>query len=189
MFTYSEVIDLQEDNKLVKSFHDGFEDFLVTDDGDFFGVNNFRALVYRNNGNTDGDANDVTDMSELLKDHPADICQHGDDIYLVGGSKVMKTAAKEFQWTETTTITGGTTPALTKKLATGLNVERREPLTVEVAKNIFIDSNQNIWMMENTGTCLVVVYNPKGIVGLTSLAGKFVIQKKKRHCIQNISMK
>ena len=122
MFTYSEVIDLQEDNKLVKSFHDGFEDFLVTDDGDFFGVNNFRALVYRNNGNTDGDANDVTDMSELLKDHPATICQHGDDIYLVGGSKVMKTAAKEFQWTETTTTTGKT-PALTKKLATGLNVE------------------------------------------------------------------
>ena len=33
-------------------------------------------------------------------------------------------------------------------------------------------------MMENTGTCLVVVYNPKGIVGLTSLAGKFVKQKK-----------
>ncbi len=209
---HSYVYDLLEGNKLIKSFHDGFEDFLVTDDGDFFGVNNFRALVYRNNGNTDGDATNATDMSDLLKDHPATIRQLGDDIWLVGGSKVTKTAAKEFQWTETTTLTSGTklqdgalaadasgfayigydsagnrfaeftatgkTPVLTKKLATGINVERREPLTVEVAKNIFIDSNQNIWMIENTGTGFVVVYNPKGIVGLTALAGKFIKQKK-----------
>ena len=206
------VYDLQDGNKLVKSFHDGFEDFLVTDDGDFFGVNNYRALVYRNNGNSDGDANSTIDMSDLLKDHPATICQLADDVCLAGGSKVTKTAAKEFQWTETTSLTGGVklqdaalahdgsgfayigrddagnrfasftttnhTPTLLKKLATGLNVERREPLTVEVAKNIFIDSNQNIWMVENTGTCLVVVYNPQGIVGLSGLAGKFVKQKK-----------
>jgi len=210
---YGYVYDLQDGNKLVKSFHDGFEDFLVTDDGDFFGVNYFRALVYRNNGNSDGDANSTTDMSDLLKDHPAAIRQFDDDVCLAGGSKVTKTAAKEFQWTETTTLAGGVklqdadiaadgsgfayigrdsdgnrfaafstttnkAPTLLKKLATGLNVERREPLTVEIAKNIFIDSNQNIWMVENTGTNLVVVYNPQGIVGLTRLAGRFVKQKK-----------
>jgi len=99
------VFDLKNGNKLIKSFHDGLQDFLVTDDGDFFGVNNFRALVYRNNGNPDGDATSVVEMGDLLKDKPLAIRQIGDDIYIAGGKKVMKTAAKEFKWTETSSIT------------------------------------------------------------------------------------
>jgi len=99
------VIDLKEGNRIVKSFHDGLDDFLVTDDGDFFGVNNFRALVYRNDGNPDSDPASVQDMSTLLNDHPITIRQIGSDIYIVGGKRVMKTDAKEFKWTETSTIT------------------------------------------------------------------------------------
>jgi hypothetical protein len=99
------VFDLKEGNRIVKSFHDGLDDFLVTDDGDFFGVNNFRALVYRNDGNPDSDPASVREMSDLLNDHPITIRQIGSDIYIVGGKRVMKTDSKEFVWTETSTIT------------------------------------------------------------------------------------
>jgi hypothetical protein len=205
------VFDLKEGNKLVKSFHDGLEDFLVTDDGDFFGVNNYRALVYRNNGNTDGDPTSVVEMSDLLKDKPLAIRQMGDDVYIVGGKRVMKTAAKEFKWTETASISSdglrlfdgalgakysgfaymtdkalnrfihfsvsGKTPTLLKKLSTGINVGRRDPLTVETASLIHIDGIGNIWMVEQSGAGFVVVYNPRGIANLRDLAGKFVKQK------------
>ena len=101
----SYVYDLQE-KKIIKRFHDGLEYFVVTDDGDFYGANNFRALLYRNNGNTGGDANADIEMSALLKAKPAAMCLIGKDIYLVGGNKVVKTAVKEFSWTESTTLTG-----------------------------------------------------------------------------------
>ena len=205
------VFDLKEGNKLVKAFHDGFEDFLVTDDGDFFGVNNFRVLVYRNNGNTDGDATNVAEIGELLQDHPIAICQIGADIYIAGGRKVMKTDAKTFKWAETASLAGnglklydgalagsgtgfayisdgnlnrfarfnvaGNAPTLMKKLSTGINVGRKLPLTVETASNIYIDSMDNVWMVESSGAGFVVVHNPRGIAGLKSLAGKFVQQK------------
>ena len=185
---------------------------MVTDDGDFYGANNFRALLYRNNGNTGGDANADIEMSALLKAKPAAMCLIGKDIYLVGGNKVVKTAVKEFSWTESTTLTGNdlelkdaalasdhagfsyiydkalnrfahfSTDSKTskplKQLNTGINVGRPRPLTVEVAQNIYIDSKGNIWMVENTGTYFVVVYNPEGLVGLDKLAGKFVKQQK-----------
>ena len=207
----SYVYDLQE-KKIIKRFHDGLEYFVVTDDGDFYGANNFRALLYRNNGNTGGDANADIEMSALLKAKPAAMCLIGKDIYLVGGNKVVKTAVKEFSWTESTTLTGNdlelkdaalasdhagfsyiydkalnrfahfSTDSKTskplKQLNTGINVGRPRPLTVEVAQNIYIDSKGNIWMVENTGTYFVVVYNPEGLVGLDKLAGKFVKQQK-----------
>lgn len=206
------VFDLQEGNRLVKSFHDGLEDFLVTDDGDFFGVNNFRALVYRNNGSTDGDPTSVIDMSDLLNDKPLAIRQIGDDVYLVGGMKIMKSSAKEFKFTETASIvsdglmlfdgalgnkdTGfaymtdkalnrfvrfsisGKKPTLVKKLTTGIHVGHRDPLTVETAKNIYIDHLGNIWMVEQSGAGFVVVYNPKGVAELKNAAGKFIKQKE-----------
>ena len=206
------VFDLQEGNRLVKSFHDGLEDFLVTDDGDFFGVNNFRALVYRNNGSTDGDPTSVIDMSDLLNDKPLAIRQIGDDVYLVGGMKIMKSSAKEFKFTETASIisdglmlfdgalgnkdTGfaymtdkalnrfvrfsisGKKPTLVKKLTTGIHVGHRDPLTVETAKNIYIEHLGNIWMVEQSGAGFVVVYNPKGVAELKNAAGKFIKQKE-----------
>ena len=206
------VIDLKEGNKLVKSFHDGLEDFLVTDDGDFFGVNNYRALVYRNNGNADGDPSSTIDMSDLLgSDKPLAVRQNGNDIYLVGGKKILKCPAKEFKFSEAATIvsdglmmfdgalgskgTGfayitdkalnrfvqfsvtGKKPTLLKKLSTGINVGRREPLTVETAKHFHIDSFGNIWMVEQSGAGFIVVYNPRGIGYLNSLGGKFVKQQ------------
>ena len=208
----SYVYDLQSGNKLIKRFHDGCEHFLVTDDGDFFGINNFRAFVYRNNGNSDGDATNYVEIGELFKNKPAALRQINNEVYVAGGNKVMKTAVNEFKWTEATTLTGvgielkdadiatdhsgfsvisdrslnrfahfatnSTTPKVMKSLSTGINVGRPKPLTVEIASNIHIDSNGNIWMVENTGTYFVVIYNPKGIVGLKNLAGKFVKQKK-----------
>ncbi len=208
----SYVIDLKEGNRLVKNFHDGFEDFLVTDDGDFFGINNFRVLVYRNNGNTDGDATSAAEIRGLLQDNPIAIRQIGSDIYIAGGKKVMKTDAKAFTWTETARLDGndlklydgalatnGTgfayisdtalnrfaffnvdnnRPTLKKNLATGINVGRKLPLTVETTNNVYIDSLGNIWMTEGSGAGFVVVYNPKGIAQLKSLAGKFIRQKE-----------
>lgn len=206
------IFDLQDNNKVIKRFHDGFEVFLLTDDGDFYGANNFRIALYRNNGNSDGDANATAETWEVLKGKPATICQRGNNIYIVGGQKVLKTPVKEFEWTESTTIEGetklqdtalspegkgfayigrdkdgnrfaqysasSTYAKLVKKLETGIKVERPQPLTVEVAQNIYIDSKGNIWMVENTGTYFVVVYNPEGLVGLEKLAGKFVKQQK-----------
>ena len=205
------VIDLKENNRLVKNFHDGFVDFLVTDDGDFFGVNNFRVMVYRNNGNTDGDPTAVAQIGDLLKDNPIAIRQCGGDIYIAGGKKVFKTGAGTFNWTETATLAGNNlklydgalgangdgfaymsdndlnrfalfnahsnSPTLMKKLSTGIHVGRKTPLTVETAGNIHIDRNGNIWMVERSGAGFIVVYNPKGIVLLKSLAGKFIQQK------------
>lgn len=205
------VIDLKAGNKIVKNFHDGFVDFLVTDDGDFFGVNNFRALVYRNNGSTVSEPASTVNMSELLNDNPVAINQIGDNIYIAGGKKVMKTEAKSFVWKETASLAGNDLklyygalaadgagfaymsdrelnrfavfavdndrPTLLKKLATGINVGRSQPLTVETARNIHIDSNGNIWMAESSGAGFIVVYNPKGIAHLKSLAGKFINQK------------
>ncbi len=203
----SYVYDLQE-KKIIKEFHDGLEYFVVTDDGDFYGANNFRTLLYRNNGNTGGDANADIEMSALLNAKPVAMRQIGNDIYLVGGNKVVKTPVKNFNWTESATLagnrlqlrdaalshsgngfayisdsnlnrfasftTGSNTPTLQQKLSTGINVEKTTPLTVEVAQNIHIDQNGNIWMIENTGSYFVVIYNPKGIVGLTNIAGKFI---------------
>ena len=205
------VFDLQNGNKVIKGFHDGLEDFIVTDDGDFFGVNNYRALVYRNNGNPDGDPTSVIEMNDLLKEKPISLRLMGDDVYIVGGMRVMKTPAKKFEWTETARITSdglrlydgafgakgsgfayigdralnrfvhfstsGTSHTMLKKLATGMNVGRREPLTVETASHIYIDNLGNIWMVEQSGAGFVVVYNPNGIVGLKTLAGQFVKQK------------
>lgn len=206
------VFDLQQGNKLVKSFHDGLEDFLVTNDGDFFGVNNYRAIVYRNNGSTDGDPTSTIDMSDLLGDKPIAVRQNGDDIYLFGGKLVLKSSAKEFKFSQSASIdsdglmlfggalgpkdTGfaymsdkalnrfvrfsvsGKKPTLLKKLTTGINVGRREPLTVETARHFHIDSFGNVWMVEQSGAGFVVVYNPRGIAYLNDLAGKFVKQKQ-----------
>jgi len=205
------VFDLKEGNKLVKNFHDAFVDFLVTDDGDFFGINNFRVLVYRNNGNTDGDATNFAEINALLKDNPIAIRQIGGDIYIAGGKRVMKTNAKTFNWTEAASLAGNglklydgaladngkgfaymsdndlnrftlfdvknNRPTLMKKLETNINVGRKLPLTVETADNIYFDSFGNIWMVESSGAGFIVVYNPKGINRLRSLAGRFIQQK------------
>ena len=203
----SYVYDLQA-KKIIKEFHDGCEFFLVTDDGDFYGANNFRVLLYQNDGNTDGDANKYSETQDLLKGNPVAMRQIGNDIYLVGGNKVVKTPVKGFNWTESATLAGNrlqllgaalstgnksfayvrdndlnrfahftqdsNTPTLLKKLSTGINVGKPAPLTVENAQNLHIDQNGNIWMIEESGSYLVVIYNPNGIVGLTNIAGKFI---------------
>ena len=203
----SYVYDLQE-KKIIKRFNDGLQQFLVTDEGDFYGANNFRAVLYRNNGDSNADI----EISALFNSDPVAIRQIGNEIYLVGGNKVVKTPVKDFKWTEAVSLTGNrlklrdaalsrsatgfsyvsdsdlnrfahfstnnSVPSLQKKLNTGINVERSLPLTVEIAQNIHIDQFGNIWMVENTGTYFVVIYNPKGIVGLKNLAGKFIKQTK-----------
>ncbi|MBQ8969067.1 MAG: hypothetical protein IJ064_04985 [Bacteroidaceae bacterium] len=62
-----------------------------------------------------------------------------------------------------------------KQLYTGIKIPRyMGGYIVQKADNIHIDSMGNVWMRsEEAGRCLVVVYNPNGIVGLPSLAGKY----------------
>ena len=69
----------------------------------------------------------------------------------------------------------GSKPTLMKKMQTGIKIPRyMGGYIVQKADNIHFDSMGNIWMRcEEAGRCLVVVYNPNGIAGLTSLAGKY----------------
>lgn len=69
----------------------------------------------------------------------------------------------------------GSKPTLMKQMQTGIKIPRyMGGYIVQKADNIHFDSMGNIWMRcEEAGRCLVVVYNPNGIAGLTSLAGKY----------------
>ena len=102
------VFDLQDNNKLIKSTYDAFEDFAVTDKGDLYGVNNFRVLLLRNNGEVEGDEPIAAETSSLTNGKPCQLYLNPDDgyVYLVGGSKVQKTLATEFKWTECVSLKG-----------------------------------------------------------------------------------
>ena len=66
-------------------------------------------------------------------------------------------------------------PILEKQMNTGIGIPRyKKGYVIQKADNIHFDSMGNIWMRcEEAGRCLIVVYNPKGIVGLGKLAGRY----------------
>lgn len=70
--------------------------------------------------------------------------------------------------------------SLQKQMPTNIKIPRyMGGYIVQKADNIHIDDMGNIWMRsEEGGRCLIVVYNPDGINGLTSLAGKYTEVKK-----------
>ena len=200
------VYDLQDHNKLIKEYYDGLTDYIVTDNGDLFGTNNYRTLVVRNNGDV-SDSDPVTaETSSIINGDPCQLYQDGEYIYLVGGSKVAKTKATEFKWEVTADLTGNfkmnaagistligfayiqdnslnrfaeftisaNDAKLQKQLNTGIRIPpQKSALQVTGASNIHIDSNGNIWMLDNAGNGCYIVYNPNGIVGLKAIAGKF----------------
>ena len=75
--------------------------------------------------------------------------------------------------------TGNSQPVLQQQMNTNIKIPRyMGGYIVQKADNIHFDSMGNIWMRcEEAGRCLIVVYNPNGIVGLVSLAGKYTEYK------------
>ena len=75
--------------------------------------------------------------------------------------------------------TGNSQPVLQQQMNTNIKIPRyMGGYIVQKADNIHFDSMGNIWMRcEEAGRCLIVVYNPNGIVGLESLAGKYTEYK------------
>ncbi len=98
---YFRVYDLQDNNKLVKTGFNGDLNCLVTNDGDYFGFSAYRVVAYRNDGTVEAsDPTTMVEVSELLGERPTQLWQQGNDVYILGGNKVMKTPSKEFNWTK-----------------------------------------------------------------------------------------
>lgn len=207
------VYDLKDNNKVIKKCGGDWLLYAVTDKGDLFGVNAYRAAVMRNNGSDDGyDMQGDTQLSDLVKEKALQIEQIGDSIFLVGENKIAKTAADKFDWTTATTFnnislntaglsqrkggfgwirtdaagnkfalfsTGSSKPTLQKQMNTEIKIPRyMGGYIVQKADNIHFDSQGNIWMRcEEGGRCLIVVYNPNGLNGLTDIAGKYTLYK------------
>ncbi len=75
--------------------------------------------------------------------------------------------------------TGNRQVQLLPQLNTGIKIPRNMgDYIVQKADNIHFDSMGNIWMRcEEAGRCIIVVYNPNGIMGLKALAGKYTDYK------------
>lgn len=203
------VYDLKDDNKAIKKCGNDLLRYVVTNKGDLYSVNAYRAVLRQNNGNDDGyDMQGDMYLTDLVKGKALEMRQIGDSIFVVGENNISKAAADEFKWTPNSTLENITVNAvglsqaktgfawiktdaagnkfalfntanrevhLEKQLDTGIRIPRHMgDYIVQKADNIHFDSLGNIWMRcEEAGRCIIVVYNPNGIMGLTSLAGKY----------------
>ena len=70
----------------------------------------------------------------------------------------------------------GSTPAVMKKIMTGLRNQFREEIDTHNVTSAHFDQNGNIWLQySNAG---YMIYNPQGLVGLSQIAGKFKLYKE-----------
>ena len=203
------VYDLKDDNKAIKKCGNDLLRYVVTDKGDLYSVNAYRAVLRQNNGNDDGyDMQGDTHLTDLVKGKALEMRQIGDSIFVIGENNISKVAVGEFKWAPNSTLenitlnavglsqaktgfawiktdaaenkfalfnTANRSVQLEKQLNTGIKIPRHMgTYIVQKADNIHFDSMGNIWMRcEEAGRCLIVVYNPNGIMGLESLAGKY----------------
>lgn len=93
----AKVYDLQDDKKCIKDTYEcGAESQVLTDDGDLFSVDAYRVLVARNNG----DKSDVSSasVSDITGGAPCQLHIVGNEVYITGGKKLLKTDMKKFEW-------------------------------------------------------------------------------------------
>ena len=99
----AKVYDLQDDKKCIKQTYEcGAESQVLTDDGDLFSVDAYRVLVARNNG----DKSDVSSasVSDITGDAPCQLHIVGNEVYITGGKKLLKTDMKAFDWKPVSTM-------------------------------------------------------------------------------------
>ena len=99
----AKVYDLQDDKKCIKQTYEcGAESQVLTDDGDLFSVDAYRVLVARNNG----DKSDVSSasVSDITGGAPCQLHIVGNEVYITGGKKLLKTDMKAFDWKPASTM-------------------------------------------------------------------------------------
>ena len=99
----AKVYDLQDDKKCIKQTYEcGAESQVLTDDGDLFSVDAYRVLVARNNG----DKSDVSSasVSDITGGAPCQLHIVGNEVYITGGKKLLKTDMKAFDWKPVSTM-------------------------------------------------------------------------------------
>ena len=103
----AKVYDLQDNNKCIKYTHEcGAASQVLTDDGDLFSVDAYRILVARNNGNKDEGVTSEANVSEITGGAPCNLHILGNEVYITGGKKLLKTDANKFEWTLVSTMPG-----------------------------------------------------------------------------------
>lgn len=95
------VFDLQDGNRRVKRYlGDSFVDATLTDAGDLYKVWDWELALARNNGIENDEGIESRSVGILLGGGPRCLQVIGDEVYLVGQSKVVKTGCGQFEWSE-----------------------------------------------------------------------------------------
>ena len=103
----AKVYDLQDNKKCIKDTYEcGAASQVLTDDGDLFSVDAYRVLVARNNGNKDEGVTSAATVKDVTGGGPCNLHLLGNEVYITGGKKLMKTDIKKFDWTLVSTMPG-----------------------------------------------------------------------------------
>lgn len=103
----AKVYDLQDNKKCIKETYEcGGASQVLTDDGDLFSVDAYRVLVARNNGNKDESVTSEATVRDITGDAPCNLHILGNEVYITGGKKLLKTDMKKFDWTLVSTMPG-----------------------------------------------------------------------------------
>lgn len=105
--TRAKVYDLENNNACIKSTYEcGGTSQVLTDDGDLFSVDVYRILVARNNGNVDEGVSSEAMVNDITGGAPCQLHIIGNEVYITGGKKLMKTDMKKFDWQLVSTMPG-----------------------------------------------------------------------------------
>ena len=105
--TRAKVYDLENKNECIKSTYEcGGTSQVLTDDGDLFSVDVYRILVARNNGNKDEGVSSEAMVNDITGGSPCQLHLVGNEVYITGGKKLMKTDMKKFDWQLVSTMPG-----------------------------------------------------------------------------------
>ena len=103
----AKVYDLQDNKKCIKETYEcGAASQVLTDDGDLFSVDAYRVLVARNNGKKDESVTSEANVRDVTGGAPCNLHILGNEVYITGGKKLMKTDMKKFDWTLVSTMPG-----------------------------------------------------------------------------------
>lgn len=95
----AKVYDLQYDKKCIKETYEcGAASQVLTDDGDLFSVDAYRIIVARNNGNKDEGTTTTASVSDVTGGAPCQLHIVGNEVFITGGKKLLKTDMKKFDW-------------------------------------------------------------------------------------------
>lgn len=105
--TRAKVYDLENKNACIKSTYEcGGTSQVLTDDGDLFSVDVYRILVARNNGNKDEGVSSEAMVNDITGGAPCQLHLIGNEVYITGGKKLMKTDMEKFDWQLVSTMPG-----------------------------------------------------------------------------------